>query len=433
MKNSKPILVASTKRGRICDFPPLEACGMKGGHFFRLSPTELIKLPYGSELFMLPDRAPVGYDRKTKRFVTLDGYFAVAAFISPGYTVSYSSSYSEIDRPKILPLFAYGAAAFYKGGFYAAAVRVDRERRQDLRFMDIGSVRKNVKACRRLYPKNRLIRHLTDCALKYGCPAAKNFFLSRYEAPLPTSPYCNAKCIGCISHQPPDGCCVTQPRIKFFPAAEEVAEVALHHIRNVRDPVVSFGQGCEGEPLLAEEIVKKSLRLIRNSTGKGIININTNASRPRAIAALFDAGLDSIRVSLNSAREDYYIRYFKPIGYRYKDVIESIDIAKRKRGFVSINYLTMPGFTDAKEEYQALKRLIESRKIDMIQWRNLNYDPLKYFKELRIPADTSRLMGIKEVIRSLKKEFPNLMTGYFNPSRKRIRRSKGGAKEAVIF
>ena len=36
--------------------------------------------------------------------------------------------------------------------------------------------------------RNRLFRHLETCALTYGCPAAKNLFLCRYEAPLPTSP-----------------------------------------------------------------------------------------------------------------------------------------------------------------------------------------------------------------------------------------------------
>jgi len=31
---------------------------------------------------------------------------------------------------------------------------------------------------------------------------------------------------------------------------QEIAEVALAHIRQVKKSVVSFGQGCEGDPLL---------------------------------------------------------------------------------------------------------------------------------------------------------------------------------------
>lgn len=422
MKREKPKILVSNNKGKIYDLQALEATGMKGGIFFQLPSHELIRLPYGSELFMLPSRVPVGYDNKAKNFVTLKEFLAVAAFVSPGYTISYNSSYVEIGKPKMLPLFSYGAVAFYKGEFYVAATRVDRELRQDLRFMNMGSARKNAVKYKRLFSHNRLIRHLENCALKYACPNARNFFLGRYECPLPAAPYCNARCIGCISYQPGNICSVTQPRIKFIPTPEELAEVALFHIENVKDPVVSFGQGCEGEPLLVGEVIEKSIRLIRNKTDKGIININTNASQPKTIAKLFDMGLDSIRVSLNSAREYYYVRYYKPKGYTFKDVIKSIKIANIKKGFVSINYLTIPGFTDSKSEFAAFSRFLESHKIDMIQWRNLNFDPLRYFEELKIPVNSSKLLGIRQIIHSLKKSFPNVMMGYFNPSKWRITR-----------
>jgi len=419
---NKPALLASDKRGKILELPSFEACGMKGFDFFRLSGRELVKLPSGSELFMLPDRIPVGYDAPGKRFTAVQGYRAVASFISPGYTVCYNSAYRQAPRSGPLPLFAYSAVALYRGELHVPAVRVDRELRQDLRFMDIKAVEKGAKLYRKLYPKNRLLKHLTGCALTYGCPAARNFFLGRYEAPLPVSPRCNAACAGCISHQPAKGCSVTQPRIKFIPRPEEVAEVALHHIRGVKDPVVSFGQGCEGEPLLAHRAVEDSIRLIRAETSKGIINMNTNGSRPSVIARLFDAGLDSIRVSLNSARREYYTRYYKPKGYTYKDVIRSIAVAKKKRGFVSINYLTMPGFTDTEEEFAAVRKLIAVHAVDMVQWRNMNFDPVRYFKELRISRRNARMLGIKQVIRALHSEFPGLSMGYFNPSKNRMRR-----------
>jgi pyruvate-formate lyase-activating enzyme len=194
-----------------------------------------------------------------------------------------------------------------------------------------------------------------------------------------------------------------------------VAETALFHVRNVRNPVLSFGQGCEGEPLLEADLIEKSIRLIRAVTTKATINMNTNASRPEAIALLFDAGLDSIRVSVNSVRQEYYDRYYKPAGYTFKDVLRSIRIAKKKNGFVSINYLTMPGFTDSEDEYRALKRFIEDYKIDMIQWRNLNFDPLAYFKIIRYSAKPSDMIGVRQMITSLRKSFPRLKMGYYNP------------------
>jgi molybdenum cofactor biosynthesis enzyme MoaA len=134
------------------------------------------------------------------------------------------------------------------------------------------------------------------------------------------------------------------------------------------------------------------------------------------MSLLFDAGLNSIRVSMNSVRQEYYDRYYKPAGYTFKDVLRSIRIAKKKNGFVSINYLTMPGFTDSEDEYKALKRFIEAYKIDMIQWRNLNFDPLAYFKIIKCSVLPSDMIGVRQMIASLQKSFLLLKMGYYNPA-----------------
>ena len=418
MKKEFPKLLIADKNGTVFDVPFLEAAGMKGNKFFR---------------FVLPERRPVGFDADFNRFVEIEEApftkknvecYAVAAFISPGQTVMYNTAYSEKKGANILPLFSYAAVAFYKNEFYTAAFSIDREKRQELAGMDHKSVERNVKSFRKIFPENRLVRHLERCALTYGCPAAKNFFLKKYEAPLPTSPTCNAECVGCISKQNKKGCSVTQPRIEFVPTPEEIAEIALFHIRAVKDPVVSFGQGCEGEPLMQAKVLVEAIREIRRSTGKGMVNLNTNASRPDVISGLFDAGLDSIRVSMNSVREKYYAAYYLPKGYRFNDVVRFIKRAKKKNGFVSINYLTMPGFTDSRKEADALLSFLDRNSVDMIQWRNLNYDPLMYFKKLRINVKYEDTIGIDNVISMVKKEYPNIMHGYFNPSRGRIRRAK---------
>ncbi len=414
MLKDSPHLLTADPRGRIFTHYGLEAAGMKAGRFLRIDPEELIKLPAGSRLFTLPGRRPVGYDPKNGSFTNVTDACAVAAFTAPGYTVTHSTSYREEGLPAHLPLFSYAACAIYKNEIHVAAIRVDGDRRHDSTLIDISLVRKNIREFKKLFPYNRLIRHLAECAMTHGCPNAQNFFRQRYEAPLPVSPSCNAACWGCISYQKGKISC-SQPRIKFVPTEDEVAQVALFHIANVKDPVVSFGQGCEGEPLLQGRLIERSIRLIRKITSKGTININTNGSRPKMLAKLFDAGLDSARISLNSARERYYSRYYKPRGYTFKDVLESIRVVKKKNGFVSLNYLTMPGFTDLHNEINALTSLIEKYKVDMIQWRNLNYDPILYFRQMGIRPDTSEMSGIRETIGLLRKRFPHLKTGYFNP------------------
>ncbi len=423
-KEKAQLLIADTK-GQIYNDTQLEGIGMKGGCFFRLGPGELIKLPPASRLFLMPDRVPVAYD-STKGCFTAQEYnpfsrnkqkcFPIAAFTPPGYTVTYNSSYKEIRNSKMLPLFAYAACVFYKGEFYVAAIQVDTDKRHNSHFIDIKEVRKNVIKFRRVFARNRLVRHLERCALNYFCPNAQNFFLSRYEAPLPSSPVCNANCSGCISYQTPKRCPATQPRIKFVPTPQEIRDIAVFHILKSKKAIVSFGQGCEGEALLSGDIVEQAIRLIRQETQKGTININTNASKPKIVSRLFDAGLNTMRVSMNSVRHEYYTRYYKPKGYSFKDVIKSIEVAHGKGGFVSINYLTMPGFTDSKEEFEELNVFLGRYKIDMVQWRNLNFDPLRYFKELKTAIPKNKMLGIRQIIFSLKKNFPNLKMGYFNPS-----------------
>lgn len=412
---------------------------MAAGYFSRLSVKDLIPLPSCSQLFMLPGRVAVAFDPSGGNFVRLEEHplspgepcSPVAAFMAPGYTGTFSAAFDQGMVKDPLPLFSYTAAVFFKGQFYAAGVRVDRERRQDPRYMDLALMRKNIRAFKKRFPGNRLIAHLENCACVNGCPAAKNFFLQRYEAPLPTSPTCNCQCLGCISYQPKKTLIpATQPRIRFVPRPEEIAEVALHHINHVADPVVSFGQGCEGEPLMVADVLEKAIKLIRGRTRKGVINLNTNASRPLDVARLFDAGLDSIRVSINSLQEELYHAYYRPRGYTFKDVLQSIEAAGKRGGFVSLNYLVMPGLTDSRQEFSALNQFLSRRHIDMIQWRNLNFDPLAYFHRLKYAPDPDALLGVKDVIRRVHGDFPYVMKGYFNPSRGRVRRNQKASTDA---
>ena len=81
------------------------------------------------------------------------------------------------------------------------------------------------------------------------------------------------------------------------------------------DAILSFGQGCEGEPLLQARRIEQAIRAIRARTARGTLNINTNASNPRALQRLYDAGLDSLRASTISAVPETYNAYYRPIGY----------------------------------------------------------------------------------------------------------------------
>jgi len=430
--------LAADSNGEIFELDGYAAAGMAGNEYYPLTTENSVSMPFGGELMYLPDRNPVVYNIENGIFETLtenpfnDGepLFAVACFNSPGYVHSYISAYTETGKAGFLPLFSYGAVGWHEDQFRSAVILVDTEKRQDLRLMKQENVMAGIQKKRKQMPGNRLRAHLENCALTYGCPAGKNFFLERYEAPLPTSNSCNARCMGCISLQDSSGIPNSQDRIDFTPTPEEIAEVATSHILKVKNSVVSFGQGCEGDPLLAHGVIEPAIRIIRSKTDQGTINMNTNGSRPEVLEKLFKAGLNSVRISMNSVREDCYLKYFRPKGYHFSDVIKSIDLALNSGKFVSVNYLNCPGFTDTLEEFNALIKFLKKYPINMIQWRNLNYDPLRYWKEMNKDTVNGKQIGIEMMIKKIKKIYPNLKHGYFNPPKEKMGIIKKGFEDS---
>ena len=410
-------------QGDIFELEGYAAVGMAGSSTKVLTEDQTISMPHGSELMYLPDRKPILSNLKTGRIETVsenpyrqgEPIFPVAVFNSPGYVLSYVCAYREKKTAGYLPLFSYGAVGWKAHRFRSAAVLVDKERRQDLRLMKTDKVIAGIREMQKRMPQNRLRRHLETCALTYGCPAGKNFFLGRYEAPLPTSGRCNARCLGCLSQQETGNIPISQNRISFTPTPEEIAEVSLAHIHRVKQAIVSFGQGCEGDPLLVANVIEPAIHKIRSETDRGTIHMNTNGSKPDRVKRLLRSGLDSIRISLNSVRKKCYTAYFRPIGYGFADVEKSIDHALREGKFVSINYLNCPGFTDTHEEFEALVRFLKKHPIHMIQWRNLNFDPVKYWRRMEKVSSGATPMGMTTLLKQVRNTFPHIRFGYFNP------------------
>lgn len=420
---SLPSLVIADREGNITDLPTLTMAGMSNGRYFQPNLQDLIPLPEGSELFVLPGRLPVGCDPASHEplvvrehpYLKGEKVQAVAAFMAPAHTAVFSSAFQTTDKKApVLPLFAYTAVGWYKDRFWVAAFRSDPDRRQDAAGFNRKLITQKTKKALARYKNNRLIQHLGKCCLTYVCPAARNFFLTRWEAPLPTSPTCNARCVGCISLQT-SGCCrSTQDRIGFIPTASEIEEAAVLHLLKAKRAIVSFGQGCEGEPLLQAKTLESAIGKIRKQTLRGTINLNSNSSLPDAVERLAHAGLDSLRVSLNSAQPQYYDRYYRPVNYSFDNVQKSIQVMKARGKFVSLNYFILPGLTDSENEYHALCDLLDTCNPDLIQLRNLNMDPEWYLSTLHHSQD-QKCLGIRNWLKKLKKTFPKLRFGYYNP------------------
>ena len=412
----------SDGKGNIFEDKSLYTTGRSGWDALPVPAEEWIELPGGGSLYELPGRKGIGIDVKTGEMRLCEKGWAVAAFIPPAHTGLYLAAYETEAGAPTLPLFCYTAAGWQDNRFFVPAVRIEQDVRQDCQGYDWDIINKGVDHYLKAYPHNRLIQHLANnCCLTYHCPAARNYFMGRWECPVPSSPACNANCIGCISFQPEEENIVsTQDRLRFKPTVEEIVEFTVPHLASAPYPIVSFGQGCEGEPLLMWETIRDSIVEMRKHTHRGSININTNGSKPDSVAALCEAGLDSIRVSTNSARKHIYEAYYRPNNYGFEDIVESLKVVNRAGGWTSINYFVFPGMTDSVDEYEALRKLIEETGLKMIQWRNFNIDPDWYLGKIGA-TDTGECLGMIQLMELIREEFPDLKFGYFNPPMERIR------------
>ena len=415
-----PRLVLSDPAGDIIDHPSLKLLGRSGDRFLIPQPSELIPLPLGSQLFTLPGRVPVGWDEKENAFASVKkakigrkemDSTAVASFLPPGFIRTLLPATRPGLKLPILPLWAYSAVGWKDGKFWATGLLIDSNPHWNPKyFQNDRLLKRKVDTFLRKNPSNRLFRQLAKCALEYHCFAGTNVFYRRWECPLPTSPSCNAHCLGCLSLQSSDGCLASHERIHFVPTVEEVIDVALPHLQEAEDAIISFGQGCEGEPLVQWRLLEKVILKVRGKTDRGTINLNTNGSFPRQLKRLCDAGLDSVRVTLNSPHPKYYRRYHRPKSYTFRQVLDSLILAKEEGIYTSINLLIFPGFTDREEEVEGLIGLIQKTRIDLIQMRNLNIDPDFYLSSV----GGGKGIGISKMIDILKEEFPSLQFGYFN-------------------
>ncbi len=413
----QPHLVMADGNGNIYDHPDLLMVCRRGNQWGLPRPDELMPLPPESELFFLPGRHAVGLDPESGRTEVLED-LAVAAFAAPAHTLTAHPAYDSDANAPLLPLFAYGSVGFAKGRFYICARKVDTDTRQEFRATSKKILTRNVRDILQRYENNRLMQHIMqNCVLRYDCPAARNLALGRHEAPLPTSRACNARCVGCISQQEENSPIQSTPqcRLDFRPSAEEIVEIMRHHEASGEEkPIYSFGQGCEGEPLTEAKTLVEAVRMFRESGGKGTINLNSNASLPHAVEELAKAGLTSLRVSLNSAREDVYTAYYRPKDYTFEHVRLSICKARENGVFVSLNLLYFPGVSDTEEELEALSTLVGSTGVSFIQLRNLNIDPEMYMQLLQdLPMGPS--VGFTNFKKRLRKRCPWLLFGYFNP------------------
>ena len=418
---SVPKLLFADSKGRVMEHPTLLAT-VRSGEELLPAGAGAIPLPSAGRLVHLPGRLPVGIDPRTgelellrevevggKRFVPN----AVGALLPPGYTRTYLPGEVKGDGP-VLPQWAYTAAAWGRSGPVAYAMHTDRRTHWDPERYSTPALKREVDTHLKRFPESRVLKQLKTCALVYRCFTSQNVFYCRDEGAIPASVMCNARCVGCISDQPEDGPPASHERMEDGPSGEEMGAIGLYHLtRAPGRTMVSFGQGCEGEPLTRYKQIAQAIRYMRARTDVGSININTNASLTHGLEALFDAGLDAIRVSLNSAVKDLYEAYYRPVKYGWEDVEASIALSRKRGAYLALNLLTFPGVTDREGEVDALVRLIRRYHVDQVQTRSLCIDPIQYLEIAHERGAGGPAIGVRQMLKVFKRAAPWLVIGNF--------------------
>ena len=394
--------------------------GLLGASFVEPGEEEVIPLPEGASLTMIPNRTPVVINDEDQFVLYPEEGWVMGALLPQGYTRTLLPAFVNNEGADGLPLFGYAAVfAGEDGELYVAALPTDEDYKWNPQYFNTDDLAERVEALQRKFPDNRLLKQLGHCALTYGCFTAQNIFYHRWEGGIPVSPVCNARCLGCISLQPSECCPSPQSRLTFVPTVQEVVELAVHHLQDAEDAIISFGQGCEGDPSMQADLIAEAITEIRKQTPNGTINMNTNAGNTSGIKKIIDAGIDSLRVSLNSGTDEVYNAYYRPVNYTLDHVRESLRYAADNGVYTYLNLLTFPGINDSTDEIESLLELVHANDVKAIQIRNLNIDP-ETMKPI-VEQLQGEAVGVPEFLRILAEELPEVAIGNYTKPYRRSR------------
>ena len=405
-----PRLLVAAPDGSLDTAPQVVAAARSGQRLVPLTAVDLVPLPAEATLAHLPGRAALGLGGGGE-VTEVAGALPVAAVLPVGWLRTLLPASRPHPGAPRLPLFGYTAVAEHQGTIMAAALHTDRLgwwRPAEFRRADLG---KAVAAARAALPGNRIVDQLAVCALEHNCYTAQNTFHRRHEGALPASPACNADCLGCISLQSDGAAPAPQPRMAYAPTAKELADLAVYHLGGAQARIVSFGQGCEGEPLTRPDALGEATAIIRGRFPEATVHVNTNGSSPDALRRLIGAGCNSVRVSAISFTDDVFRAYYRPAGYGLDEVVECGRLMRVAGGQVCLNLLTVPGLTDAPEELERTVRACRDMGVHQVQWRSLNVDHDWLLAVL--PETMGEGIGMRAAVGRLRAALPGLRHGNF--------------------
>ena len=154
------------------------ALGLLGAQFVEPSEEEVIPLPEGASLTMIPNRAPVVID-DNDQFVLYPGEgWVMGALLPQGYTRTLLPAFVNRDGADGLPLFGYAAVFAQDGELYVAAVPTDEDYKWNPQYFNTADLAARVEALQRKEYFLSSLGGRHSCVAGVQCPLFRLYFFA---------------------------------------------------------------------------------------------------------------------------------------------------------------------------------------------------------------------------------------------------------------
>lgn len=191
--------------------------------------------------------------------------------------------------------------------------------------------------------------------------------------------------------------------------ASEIVVTHLPDLSHIRPIIELFEKNSINHVLTLKNIFDDTLinKIRSQSTTVNIEVESYNVETGKKIQFL---ETDAITFIINSFNPDFYQNKNS-----FDNLIRLFEIAEKNNLYISINLNTLPGFTDLSKEWEKMQEFLTTFKIEHLKLRHMAISPDNFFSEHRI--ENSEILGLKNMLKYIKKKFKTLKIGYFSRSR----------------
>ncbi len=351
-----PNLVFADKNGNVYDHPVLKSVFKTATYNTVPYELEMIPMPQDSQLKMIVDAVPYSYDQMQAKIVEFSNGFPVYTELPAGYLRILYPSYKFSGEEDNFTSSHLAPVGWMDEKFVVPAIFI--EKKNKITPKHFKNLKNTIQEDEKLYFLNK---------------KQKLDFLENNELIIKSNN--ELKLIHRI--------------IPFF-------------LENNQQVVIT----------LKYDLDDKSYGIIKSLTNENItFNLNINSFAVDKLNRSLNEFIDSLSFDITSCNPDF----LKKESISFDNMTKCFELAEKNNLFISINLLTLPGFTDSTKEYEKTVEFLNTFKIEYLKLRELKTVPHKFFQENKI--ESSEILGLKNMLKYIKKRCKRVKMGYFSRAR----------------